>query len=83
MSQIKIDRARHLTRHLPRAQAEILSSISPEMVASLTGKQLAMVMDALDRHWHKARAFESRDILAEGCIWDPNSQQLREIAASV
>ena len=68
-----------MTRHVPSAQAEILDSIPDELRRRLTARELAMVMDAMDRHWHKARAFEAREILSEGVIWDGKSQQLREI----
>jgi hypothetical protein len=61
---IKLNRACRLTRHLPKAQEEILASMPDELVACLTSRELALVMDALDRHWHKARAFEARE------IWD-------------
>jgi hypothetical protein len=76
---IKLARACRLTRHLPRAQAEILESIPPALTASLTGRELAMVMDALNHHWHKARAFERAEILGEGCIWDPKAEALIEL----
>lgn len=79
---IKLVRACKLTRFLPSAEAEIVSSIPEELRTRLTGRELALVMEALNAHWHKARAFEHREILGEGCIWDSAAQQLREIEPS-
>jgi hypothetical protein len=76
---IKIDRACKLARMLPQAETEILSSIRPELIERLTGRELAMVMRCLDTHWHKARAFEARDILANGVVWDPAAERLIEL----
>jgi hypothetical protein len=64
---------------LPRAEAEILDSLHPDLVRQLTSRQLATVMVCLDRHWHKARAFEAREILSEGCIYDPTAERLIEL----
>lgn len=66
---IKLDRACRLTRHLPRATEEILDSIPAELVSRLTSRELALVMNALDKHWHKARAFESREIMSDGVAY--------------
>ena len=80
---IKLAKACRIARMLPMAEREILASIPPEMIKSLTGKQLAMVIVALNAHWHKACAWKEREIIGEGVIWDGSAQQLREIAPSV
>jgi hypothetical protein len=73
---IKIKRACAIAGKLPQAQAEIISSLSVDLVAQLSSKELAAVMQSLDAHWRKARAFEARAILEEGCIWDAQKGQL-------
>jgi hypothetical protein len=77
---IKLDRACKLAKMLSRAEAEILSSIPAELSNRLTSAELALVMKALNGHWHKALAFKERDILAEGCVWDDAAQKMREIS---
>jgi hypothetical protein len=62
------------------AQAEIEATIAAELVlCEITGKQLASVMRALNTHWHKACAWQTREVLNEGAIWDDGKQKLREI----
>ena len=78
---VKIARACRMTRHLPKAEAEILSSIPDALIDSLTSKQIAAVMDALNVHWHKARAFEAREILSEGFVWDSRADAFRRLSA--
>ena len=80
---IKLARACRLARKLPRAEAEILGSIPQTLRDGLTSKQLAALMDALDCHWHKAVAWRDREILGDGYIYDPTSEQLRDLAPSV
>lgn len=77
---IKIERACRAARLLPKAEAEILSSIPDALVASLTSRQLTLVMLALDSHWEKARRFERNEALTEGYVWDAATNRLREIA---
>lgn len=81
MHAIKVNRALGMCQFLPKAQAEILSSLPPTLVEALTARQLAEVMQSLNRHWHKAAAWKEKEILAEGAIWDGRAEKLREIAA--
>jgi len=67
--EIKINRSRKLAAFLPRADAEIMASISPLLIEQLTAAQLAEVRRCLNAHWHKAREFERLAILAEGGVW--------------
>lgn len=55
---------------LPAAEREILDSLPEELTEQLTSKQLALVMQALDKHWHKACAWKEKQIVADGYIWD-------------
>ena len=77
---IKINRACELTKFGPRAEAEILGSIPRELVGELTGRQLAVVMRALDAHWHKAQVAERHAIVDEGVVWSEREGRLRELA---
>lgn len=77
---IKISRSQNLANHLPAAQREIDDSISPMLVEQLTSAQLAEVRRCLDRHWHKARAFEEQQALIEGGVWDSKNNIFREFA---
>ena len=76
---IKLERACRIARKLPMAEAEILSSISDSLAKRLTGRELAIVMNALDAHWHKAVAWRNREILGDGYIWDGKADQLRDL----
>ena len=55
---------------LPAAEREILDSLPEELTEQLTSKQLALVMQALDKHWHKACAWKEKQFVADGYIWD-------------
>ena len=63
------------------ASAEIKATMDadPEIYDRLSAKDLQAVVRLLDAHWHKARAFEAGQILAEGAIWDPQARALREL----
>ncbi len=50
---------------LPAAEREILDSLPEELTEQLTSKQLALVMQALDKHWHKACAWKEKQIVAD------------------
>lgn len=63
---------------LPAAEREILDSLPEELTEQLTSKQLALVMQALDKHWHKACAWKESEIIGDGFIWD--GKELRDIA---
>jgi len=79
---IKINRSQNLADHLPAAQREIDDSISPMLVEQLTAAQLAEVRRCLDRHWHKARAFEEQQAIIEGGVWDNKNKYFREFAGA-
>jgi hypothetical protein len=77
--QIKVNRAIRDANMLPMATREIMNSIPKELLATITSKQLVLVMQALNTHWHKACAYKADDILEEGAIWDSRANKMREI----
>jgi hypothetical protein len=77
--QIKVNRAIRDANMLPMATREIMASIPKDLLATLTSKQIVLVMQALNTHWHKACAYKADDILGEGAIWDPRASKMREI----
>lgn len=78
--QRKYRKLLRMQRHLPMARAKILEAIPQVLWERLTAAELVAVMDALNTHWHEACAWKERQILAEGCIWDPAAGHLIEIA---
>lgn len=77
---IKLNRSETLAGHLPAATREITASISPILREQLTSTQLAEVRRCLDAHWHKARAFEEREAITNGGVWDQQAGCFRELA---
>lgn len=82
-TQAKVTRAfLQAGNYLPMAANEIAHTINttcPEMWDSLTSKQLAMVINSLNTHWHKAKAHTEKEICAEGFIWDNSQKKLRDL----
>ena len=76
---IKINRSLKQCGFRPRQESEILDSVPQELIDRLTGKEIAMMMQALDAHWHKAQAAKEQAILSEGCIWSNQHGKLFEI----
>lgn len=71
-------KALKICQFLPAAEREILDSLPEELTEQLTSKQLALVMKALNAHWHKACAWKESEIIGDGFIWD--GKELRDIA---
>lgn len=67
--QIKINRAFAKTNLLPSARTEILKTLNPELIESLTSNQLAQVLNNLNTHWHKAQAAARADEKADSAYW--------------
>lgn len=63
MYQIKTSRAQRLAKKLPMATREIWEMIPEELVQNLTAKQLAMVMDLMDRSYHNGRASAGAEVI--------------------
>jgi len=77
--QIKINKAQRLAPKLPKASAEIWRSIPAKLHSQLTSKQLALVVEVLDSHWHKAANHTTNEIIAEGYVWSNKHQALLDI----
>jgi len=77
--QIKINKAAKLAPKLPMATREIWDSIPVELIERLTSRDLAVVVNMLNRHWHKAARHNSNEIIAEGYVWSDRHQALLDI----
>lgn len=77
--QIKINRAHKLAPKSPMAIREIWDSIPDELVESMTSKQLAIVVNALDHHWHKAVKQTEEDIVSAGYVWSHKDNKPMDI----
>lgn len=73
---IKLNRALRICGFRPMQEREILDSVPQELMDRLTGKELALVMQALDAHWHKAQMAKEQAIIDEGCIWSEQHGKL-------
>ncbi len=76
---IRTKRALALCGFLPTAEDEILDSLPPELLTELTSRQLAQVMRALNKHWHKACAYKEREIVGEGCVWSVRDGKMLDV----
>ena len=82
MSQIKINRARKLSKigNNYGSFDAMLAAVPAGVIAALSSAQLATLIDA---NWSLAQASKGiaeRDACAEGAIWDARRGTLREIA---
>lgn len=59
----------------------MLDAIPAEVVAALTSRQLAALLDAMWQTACASKALANREAIAEGAIWDARRGQMREIAA--
>jgi hypothetical protein len=81
-SSYKIERAFRLSHGpLPMARAEIARTLNtrPDVLDSLTSRQLAGVIDLLNDHWHRASAWTEAEVCAEGYVWDARTKKLRDL----
>lgn len=80
---IKVNRALALAnigRNPGSAQA-MLDAIPADVVAALTARRLAQMLDAMWRLAGASKALAAHDAIAEGAIWDARTGRLRSIAA--
>lgn len=77
---IKLNRALGICNFRPIQEDAILGSVPQELIDRLTGKELALVMQALDAHWHKAQAAKEQAIIDEGCIWSEQHDKLLDLS---
>lgn len=76
---IKINRTNKLAPKLPTAKAEIWDSIPQGLIDTLTSNELAMVVNALDKHWHKAVRHAQKEVVADGYVWSDKHQALLDV----
>ena len=76
---IKINRALKQCGFRPRQESETLDSVPQILIERLTGNELAIVMQTLDAHWHKAQAAKEQEIISEGCIWSNQHGKLLDL----
>ncbi|MCG8506186.1 MAG: hypothetical protein MI755_16400 [Sphingomonadales bacterium] len=84
MPQIKINRAaQHSeTGRYPETFRAMLGHVPADLIARVTGRDLAMIIDALARCATRSKAIAERDACDEGVIWDARKRTLREIRLS-
>lgn len=68
----KVGQHREISRQLQDHMAD-------DLFEQLTGKQLALVMDALYSCSQQSKAMHELAICDEGVIWDDKQQKLREL----
>ncbi len=80
---IKVERARKLSEvgRYPATYAAVLASLSPEVVAALSSRLLARLLDDVWASWKETKRLHEADIVAEGAVWDAGGRRLRGIAA--
>ena len=77
---IKLNRALGICNFSPMQERDIINSVPQELMDRLTGKELALVMQALNAHWHKAQAAKEQAIIDEGCIWSEQHGKLLDLS---
>lgn len=77
---IKLNRAFGICNFRPMQERDIVSSVPQELIDRLTSKELALVMQALNAHWHKAQMAKEQAIIDEGCIWSERHGKLLELS---
>lgn len=83
MSQIKINRARHLstTGRYPASFDAMLAAIPAPVVTGLTAKALAALIDAQWIACQDAKAIAEREAIDAGAVWDARRQTMCTIEA--
>ncbi len=83
MSKIKINRALRIADvgRFPGSASAMLDAIPSVVIAALTARPLALMLDGLWSTCREAKAIAAREACAEGVVWDAARRQLREIAA--
>jgi protein gp37 len=62
-----------------RTADAIMSAIPEAVVGELSVNTLAILITAMNKHWHDAIAFAERAACTEGGIWDATRQTFREL----
>lgn len=80
---IKINRAFAQSKigQFPTVRAEALSLIPESVISWASSTTLAKLLDALHQSHQAGRHIESASILADGAIFDPRLNKMRELCA--
>lgn len=80
--EIKINRAMRLAEigRYPASAAAMLRPIPAKVIASVTAKTLAAILDANWRIAQESKAIAIKDALDEGGLWDNCQQRFRALA---
>ena len=63
---IKINRAQKINKFLPTQERDVWALIPQELIAKLSGNQLAMVADAINQSYHNGRASTGAEVIDSG-----------------
>jgi len=79
----KINRARKASviGDCPGSFAAMVDLVPASARATLTGRQIGELADAMWRACQQSKAIAAREAIDEGAVWDARSGRLREIAA--
>jgi hypothetical protein len=82
ISNIKYRRAlvKSAVGRFPSSADAMIDRIPHDVLAALTGAQIASLMDAMWDACQEAKHIACQDAVAEGAIWDSRRRALREIA---
>lgn len=82
MSTVKVNRALALASvgRNPASASDMLAAIPQAIIAALTSRQIAELMDAMWHACQRSKALAAQDAIDEGAIWDARRQQLVELA---
>jgi hypothetical protein len=81
MTQLKLQRAIKLYKGFKgdRSIAAIIEQIPAALIEQLTGKQLAVVMEAINGAYQKGRASTGAEKIDNDCVWVSGVEKLIEI----
>lgn len=65
----------------PGSAHAMLAAVPESIVAALTSRQIADMLDAMWSACQTAKADANREAVDEGAVWDARRQTLRELAA--
>lgn len=82
MTTIKQRRAQRLssTGRYPATYLAISAHVPEAIVERLTARELASLIDAMDRCSKEGQRLASQAVIDEGAVWDHRHQQFRDLA---
>lgn len=81
MSALKIKRARQLSTigDCHETFAAMANAIPSDVVAALSSRRIAQIIDANWRLAGASKAAAEREAISNGAVWDERAQRMREI----